>query len=366
MVSIESVAAEPFKIKFKQPYKNARLQFDSLTYIWAEIVADSKVGRGEVTAMPGYSSETAASIVEAIDCHFGPALTGVPLFSANEIDAAIDAALPGNAYARAAIDLALTDLRAQHLEVPAHYLFGGSLHESVDIAGIVSLAPPKEMAKQAETWATMGSRALQVKVSDSTTQCKAILDDIRSAVGAEVRIGIDGNGGFSRLESLRVMDCAAARGVEFFEQPVVADDIEGMALLMRQGSLPIIADESVLTSRQAYRIATLGAAAGFNLKLAKSGIRETLKIICIGEAAGMGFTFGGMLETGLGTLASVQFASSIKNLIFPAELIGPFKIIDETSNIFPTLAQDKLAWKVPEGIGWGLPPSGRDFGQLVA
>ncbi len=350
---IASVTVERIERPFVTPFRNAKVQCESLAYVRTAVCCGGIIGRGEMTALPGYSSETIASMTEAIQRHYGPAIQGLDPLSEGDIEQAVDRALPGNPYARSAVELALWDLRGKLLNVPVHSLIGGAVRQEVPIGAIIPLNCPAAMAANAKTWAARGARTFQVKVANdepsSTTRVRAV----REAVGGDATIAVDGNGSFTGREALRTMDSIARYDVAFFEQPVPVWDLASMALLVRNGAIPVVADECLVTARDALFLVQNGAASGFNLKLAKSGIAETRRIIAIADAAGIPYGLGSMLETRFGTLAGIHMAATLRNPLFSAELVGPWMVRDPAASGPPMLNEKCLAWQVPEGPGWG-------------
>src|SRR5690606_3121202 len=114
-------------------------------YLWVEVEAEGERGRGEATVFPGYSSETLASMREAVERYMGPAVIGRDPFAEVELALAIEGALPRNPYARSALDLALLDLRARLLGTPAVNLFGGACRREIPVAGLIHLDEPERM-----------------------------------------------------------------------------------------------------------------------------------------------------------------------------------------------------------------------------
>ena len=353
---IRKIRIERLELPFVRPFQNAKVRYETLSYLRVELQADDLRGLGEITAMPGYSSETLASMEEALNRHYGPAIQGIDLFAESEIEAAIDRALPGNPYARAALEMALWDARGRFLGIPVHALIGGAVRTEVPIAAIIPLDAPPAMAANARTWFKRGARTFQVKISKDVETSVARVRAVRAAVGRDSTIAVDGNGSFDRPTARRVMTAIASFDIAFFEQPVAASDIAGMAELVRIDSIPVVADECLVTAHDALRLVEARAAQGFNLKLAKSGIAETRRIMAIADAAGIPYGLGSMLETNFGTFAGIHMAATIRNPFFPAELVGPWMVRDKVSKVKPKLAARQLAWKVPMGPGWGVQP----------
>ena len=54
---------------------------DTLSYLWVDVIARRITGRGEITEMPRYSSETIAFMIEAIQRHCRPAIHRMDVFA---------------------------------------------------------------------------------------------------------------------------------------------------------------------------------------------------------------------------------------------------------------------------------------------
>jgi L-alanine-DL-glutamate epimerase-like enolase superfamily enzyme len=116
-------------------------------------------------------------------------------------------------------------------------------------------------------------------------------------------------------------------GVEFLEQPLVPEDLEGLGALRRVAAahhLPIVVDESCLVATDIPRLA--GRADGINIKLAKCGsLREALRMIATARAHGMLVMVGCMIETSLGITAAAHFTP----LVDAADLDGAALTVDD-------------------------------------
>jgi L-Ala-D/L-Glu epimerase len=355
MSIIEKVVVRPIERPFTKTFRNAKVTRTTLQYIRVAVHSAGWVGHGEMTALPGYSPETIASMTEAITAHFAPAVIGLDPLCEPAIETAVDQALPANAYARSALELALWDLRGKILGAPVHALIGGAVRDRVALGAIVPLADPEVMAQDALDWAQRGARTFQVKVSTQSAPSIARIRAVREAVGREAIIAIDGNGSFGLREALLTAEAAAREGVAFFEQPLPVWDLASMAEMVSAGVLPVVADEALVTARDALEFVRRRAATGFNLKLAKSGIAETRRIIAVAEAAGISCGLGSMLETRFGTLAGIHMAATLRAPLFSAELVGPWMVRDPAAAL-PRLAEGEFAWLLPTGPGWGAAP----------
>jgi L-Ala-D/L-Glu epimerase len=124
------------------------------------------------------------------------------------------------------------------------------------------------------------------------------LEAVHRALPEVAFIG-DGNQGFSRQECL-----AFAKGVLRFggkllllEQPVVREDLDGLAAIRRETGIPVAADESVRSLMDAKQVVERRAADYINIKIMKTGIMEAHDIAMYTRSSGLKLMVGGMVET---------------------------------------------------------------------
>ncbi len=124
-----------------------------------------------------------------------------------------------------------------------------------------------------------------------------------------------------------------AHNIYFAEQPVPPEDLTDLAEVRRKVRVPVIADESVYSMRDAKMLAQLGAADVFSIYVGKAGgIGPARKIAQFAEAAAIKCTVGSNLELGVGSAAMIHLAiatSGINAEEFPCDIIGPFFYDDD-------------------------------------
>src|SRR5436309_6194671 len=139
---------------------------------------------------------------------------------------------------------------------------------------------------------------------------------IRNAAPVK-RLRVDANAAWTAKHAVRMSDFLADQGVEMLEQPVPANDIEGLRLVRERSKLPVFADESCLVATDIPKLA--GAVDGINIKLAKCGsLREALRMVATARAHGMLVMVGCMIESSLGITAAAHFTP----LVDAADLDG--------------------------------------------
>jgi O-succinylbenzoate synthase len=171
-----------------------------------------------------------------------------------------------------------------------------------------------------------GCRTAKVKVAE---RGQVLADDVarveavRDALGRDGRVRIDANGGWTVDEAVTALRALHAFDLEYAEQPVAS--LEDMALLRRQVSVPLAADESVRTADDPLRVAGLDAADIVVLKVQPlGGVRRCLEVA---DACGLPVVVSSAVETSVGIAAGVALAAALPELPFACGL-GTVSLLD--------------------------------------
>ena len=258
---------------------------------------DGLEGWGEAAATRFYG-ETLETVQEAMPVY--ARLLGDDPFQLETIERRLESAMPGNAAARAAISAALHDLVGKRLEVPLWQLWGLDRAQAPKSTFTIGIDTPEMIRRK--VFEASEYPILKIKLGGDNDL--ATLRTIREATDRELRV--DANCGWTRSHAIEMLPVLEDFGVTVLEQPVVPDDLDGLAEVRRHARIPVIADESCVTSADIPRL--VGRVDGINIKLAKCGsLREALRMISIARAHGMMVMVGCMIESSLGISAAAHF-----------------------------------------------------------
>lgn len=210
---------------------------------------------------------------------------------------------PGSRAARAGIDMALHDLWGKRLGQPLYRLLGLSPDKMPPTSFTIAMDDPAVMAERARQ---SGWPVLKIKLGSQNDE--AIIAAIRRVTPARLRV--DANAGWSRAQAAELIPRLAQYDLELIEQPLPAEDIDGLRWLRKQKlGLPIFADESVKDSHDVAKLAE--AVDGVVIKLLKScGIREALRAIHTARAQEMQIMVSCMVESSVAVTAAAHLAPS--------------------------------------------------------
>jgi o-succinylbenzoate synthase len=320
MTHIESVTSTSSSVPLHTPFVTAlRRTTTTDTVVVTVRDSDGRVGWGEAPQVWQVTGESIASATACIESMLAPALTGQPLDDREALEhlgARVRGAVARNFGAKAAVDAALHDLVAQAEGVGVAALLRGradGIPTALQTDVTLSAGDAASLATAALGRVAAGFTTLKMKVGTDAASDVARVAAARAAVGPDVRIRLDANQGWSREEAVSVIRAleAADLDVEFVEQPVVADDVEGLAWVRERVGLRIMADESCFGPFDLERIIRLGAADLVNVKLAKCGSLQVGRdMLRRAHEAGLGTIVGSMMESHIGVGAAAALVAA--------------------------------------------------------
>ena len=138
-------------------------------------------------------------------------------------------------------------------------------------------------------------------------------------------------------------------GIEFVEQPIAPDDLEGLLRVRERSPLPIVVDEAAVRARDVPRLA--GACDGINVKLRKcGGIGEARAMIAAAHERGLKVMLGcRAAETSVAIAAAAHLAPAVEW----ADLDGNLLISDDP---FRAVAVERGRFVFPDRPGLGAIP----------
>ncbi len=261
-------------------------------------------------------------------------LTGRSPFCLARVMEELKTKIPLASSARAMVDMALYDIMARKAGIPLFRLLGG-YRESIPTSITIGILPLAETLEQADRYLKDGFFIIKLKGGiDPQADAEKILK-LRERFGKKVTIRFDANQGYDYDQSVSFMKQVKTADLEIIEQPVSRKADERLGRVTRSVDIPVMADESIMTLKDAFRLASNDLIDMINIKLMKmGGIFESLHINSVAKAAGMEVMVGCMDESALGIAAGLHFALSRSNIEY-ADLDGHLDLLnDPFSDLF--------------------------------
>jgi o-succinylbenzoate synthase len=337
---IERVESWVVEVPLKKTWRISLYSAEVRYHLVVRLVTGQGVeGYGEVSPAPAFMGEESRVITRVIETLLSPVLVGADPFDLESIHARMDQAIQGNGAAKAALDIALYDLQGKILDMPLYVLLGGMYRTSVPLSWVLGMQDMEQALEEARHFVGLGIKTIKFKIGKDPARDLALLEALRKEFGHAISIRVDANQGYRADQALKILRSMEAYDLEAIEQPVPAWDLEGMQGLAEALDTPIMADESVFSLADAYRVIKMRAADILNIKIGKvGGIYPAKKIAAVAQAANIPVAIGTNLELGIGSAASVHFGLSTANVLYPSDLLlGPdlheFDIIEPSFSL---------------------------------
>ena len=321
-MKITAIRAIPVRVPRPQPFTSSLgLQAGSENAVVVVETDGGVTGIGEISSIWDRKGRGQAEDVNDL---LAEALVGMDPFAPNRVADRMDELLHRSYPAKAGVEMALYDIMGKALDVPVYDLLGGRRRERVALSRSLSMGDAEAAVAQAEAAAAQGYRTLKLKVGrDAESDCRT-LAALRRALGDGFTLRVDANMGWpSAKEAVRRIRRLEEFDLELVEQPLAADDLEGLRFVRERVETPIMADESVWTPADAMACVRAGAVDVFNVYVAEAGgLGAASRVFAVAEAARLPGIIGSMPELGIGTAAQAHLAFAVPALGYACDLNG--------------------------------------------
>ncbi|MCB5934529.1 dipeptide epimerase [Caldibacillus thermoamylovorans] len=351
-MKIKKIEVYAIKLPLIEPFVISYARYDTMPSIVIKITTDDGiVGYGEGVPDEHVTGETWESTYHVLKSKIAPELIGQNPMDIEYIHEIMDKTMYGIPTAKAAIDIACYDIAGKKLGVPVYTLLGGRYHQNFSLTKVLSIDSPKRMADEAEKYLNEGYTSFKLKVGTDPMEDVKRIRAVRERVGEEVSMRIDVNQGWkTSAATLKVLRMLEDMFLEWIEQPVVADNIDGMAEIKSKTTVPLMIDEGLHGPKTMREIIAKRAADKVNIKLMKcGGIYPALKLAHMAEMAAIECQVGSMVESSVASAAGLHLAFS-KKIITSMELTGPLKFSKDIGNLKYDVPYVKLSNKPGLGV----------------
>lgn len=310
---------------------------------------DGFVGMG-YAGVSTHHGDSLGGVKSALEAYTG-ALIGEDPFNVEKIFASLNTVLRGNNGAKAAIDVALHDLQAKIMNLPLYALLGGLVREEIPVIRILSLKEPAKMTANAVKLAEQGYTYFKIKLSGDQTKDLQRVKEIRRAVGDAIHLTVDANQTYVPKTAIDTLNRMQEYGVELCEQPVSADDWEGLAAVTRAVDCLVEAHESALSLENIYGLVKNKIVDCINIKIDQIGGLNKAKIAAAICQLGNVSVRAGSMGSRLSAATSMHFVAATSNVSYACELGEYSGFLNDPVE---GLEVDHGILKVPSGPGIGV------------
>lgn len=236
---------------------------------------DGTVGWGQSVPIAKWSDETLETAFIAMRDYFSPVLVGRDPSDFEGSYAAMDGVVApafttGMPVARAGLDIALHDLAGKLAGKPIAALWGRDSTAPITLSWTVNVKTIDEVGPLIEEGRRRGYRNFNIKVAPDPKFDADLTREVRR-LAPDTFLWADANGGYDPATALEAAPLLAKAGADVLEAPLRPNRISGYQALKKQGALPILMDEGVITPNEVEEFFKLGMLDGVAMKPARCG-----------------------------------------------------------------------------------------------
>ncbi|KAA3615361.1 MAG: dipeptide epimerase [Calditrichaeota bacterium] len=333
------------------PYTIAYETVSKTTNIILKLVTDSGItGWGCAAPDTEVTGETPEDVINNIESEIHAMLQDKSPFQIAKVNHIFKQQLKGASSTLAMVDMALHDLMARKAKLPLYQLLGG-YRNSIPTSITIGILPVEETLIQASDYLKKGFTILKLKGGANLAEDIEKIHKLREKFGREFLLRFDANQGYSLEESVDFITKTKKANIEIFEQPTNQKKDEKLGQVTQSVAVPVMADESIKSLNDTFRLASNNLIDMVNIKLMKmGGILESQHINSVAKAAGMEVMVGCIDECALGISAGLHFALSRPNIEY-ADLDGHLDLLQDPFTDLFALKNGVLYPSASHGLG---------------
>lgn len=350
-MKITRISYERLDLNLRKPYVIAYETVSLAVNFILKLETDiGLVGYGCAAPDIPVTGESPEMVEAAIKDIIEPYLRGENPFTYAKIMEDLKPLLIGKASALAMVDMALFDLIAKKADVPLYEFLGGYRHK-IATSVTIGICDLEETLAETEEFVKLGFKIIKVK---GGLNMEADVERILKMKERfpHITLRFDGNQGYNATQAIEFAAATKSANIQIFEQPLDVSNEDEMKSVVQKTDIPVMADESLKSLADSYRLVRHDRTDMINIKLMKvGGILQGMHINSVARAGGKEVMVGCIDECALGISAGLHFAMSRMN-IFYADLDGH---LDFSNDPFRGLFHLENGWLAPTekaGLGW--------------
>ena len=241
--------------------------------------------------------------------------------------------------AQSGIDIALWDIAGKHFGVPVYRLLGGAFRSSVPAYATGGFRPVgrdrfEALEEEILRYREEGFAGVKIKIGFGLREDVRAIELARKLLGPSVSLMIDANHGYDVIEAVRLGQAVAHLDIDWFEEPVVPEQLEAYREVRQRQPIPVAGGET--WHGRSGHMAALSARAVDVLQpdvCGCGGITEIPKIAAMAETSGIRLV-PHVWGTGIAVAAALQVLAVLPPSPMRHAPNDPWLEFDQTENPF--------------------------------
>ena len=258
-------------LKLSSPYTIAYETIERVDNVFVKLSTNTDlIGLGCAAPDLEVTGESAKSVIECFNGAIHERLIGRDPLRHSRIMENLKLVIPDHPSALAAIDMALYDLLGKIADLPLWKILGG-YRDRIKTSVTIGILPLEETIDMAREFISRGYKCIKIKGGINVEEDIDRINKVREIVGKGIGLRFDANQGYSVEDSIKFVRETKSVKLELFEQPTPKGKPDMLGRVTNMVSIPVMADESLMNLRDAFRLARKDLVDMVNIKLMKVG-----------------------------------------------------------------------------------------------
>ncbi len=318
-------------IQLREHYTIAYNTYTSAENIFLRVETNKGI-TGFGCAAPDYevTSENSETVLNACKDVIEPGILGSDPLRRVAIFCRLDKHLHYQPAAKAMLDMALYDILGKCAGLPLYKILGG-YRTHIKTSVTIGILPLEETLAKAKKFITEGFSVIKLKGGIDVDEDIEKVIRLRELVGHKIALRFDANQGYNSEKTLKFISSTMSAKLQLIEQPIHRDYPLVLGKITKSSNIPIMADESLISLKDTFKLVRNKLVDLVNIKLMKvGGIYEAIRISSIASVGNIETMVGCMDNSALAISAGLHFALSRPNVQY-ADLDGHLDMIDDPS-----------------------------------
>lgn len=358
---IRTIQWHPYRVPLLTNFGTAHQQLATREGVIVEIYTDDGiVGVGEIAPLPEFTGDTVQDILPFLP-YVAEHLQNKSLPEALSILHSNLNTVPSSV--RYGIETALLDAQGLFKGRSLSSILAQStssdddgrqiIRSKIAVNTVIGTMSTDATVKLAQEAIAAGFRCIKLKMGSEPEVEVARVGAVRAAIGPLIDLRLDANEGWTREQAESILMHCADFNIQYVEQPLSRNDLEGMHALRQTVSIPIAVDEMLSDLASAQRILAAGAADIFIVKPQLSGgLYNAQRMLQLASEHGLRCVITSSVEAGIGVAAALHLAASSPEVTLACGL-GTLPML-KNDLISGTLPIYNGSLQVPDGSGLGV------------
>ena len=301
---------------------------------------------------PNYSEETWYEIIEVVNRELIPILLSEEFSNIQTIIKKMDLKIYGHFMSKSLIETALYDIFAKRQKTQVFKLLGGKSTRPIPLIGWVGISKIDERIAETRKFIDEEFGCIKYKISSDINATEDLLSEVRKQFGYGFQIRLDANQSLNENLSKQLIRNISRLEISLLEQPLNRDNLEGMASITRESSIPIMADEGASSIMAVRNLIRIHACNMIKIKVLRSGgLDAAMRIASLAKEDEIKCVVGNGFSTSLGTSIEANFYLGDSYIEKYAEFVGPLKLKEDIVSEPMKIVKGNLIPR--EGFGYG-------------